>query len=192
MSKVAEKVADSLYRKDYISEEEKEIYSYGYEILIDNIGKTFLLLMVGAIIHQLVATLIFVVVFTTLRSCCGGYHASKAWQCNLLTVVLWGMVIAGTYTEAVMKKCETLTIAIAVVSELVIYQCAPVEHQNKKLTNEKKVRNRRCALGLGMIYGNLIVLLTFSLTRLAIALALTVLEVVILMIIPSEGRSNEP
>ena len=52
MSKVAEKVADSLYRKDYISEEEKEIYSYGYEILIDNIGKTFLLLMVGAIIHQ--------------------------------------------------------------------------------------------------------------------------------------------
>ena len=142
MSKVAEKVADSLYRNDYISEEEKEIYSYGYEILIDNIGKTFLLLMVGAIIHQLVATLIFVVVFTTLRSCCGGYHASKAWQCNLLTVVLWGMVIAGTYTEAVMKKCETLTIAIAVVSELVIYQCAPVEHQNKKLTNEKKVRNR--------------------------------------------------
>ena len=43
MSKVAEKVADSLCRKDYISEEEKEIYSYGYEILIDNIGKTFLL-----------------------------------------------------------------------------------------------------------------------------------------------------
>ena len=34
MSKVAEKVADSLYRKDYISEEEKEIYSYGYEILM--------------------------------------------------------------------------------------------------------------------------------------------------------------
>ena len=192
MSKVAETVAESLYQKDYISEEEKEIYSYGYEILIDNIGKTFLLLMVGAIIHQLVATLIFVVVFTTLRSCCGGYHASKAWQCNLLTVILWGMVIAGTYTEAVMKKCETLTIAIAVVSELLIYQCAPVEHQNKKLTNEKKVRNRRCALGLGMIYGILILLLTFSLTKLAIALALTVLEVVILMIIPSEGRSNEP
>ncbi len=90
MSKVAEKVADSLYRKDYISEEEKEIYSYGYEILIDNIGKTFLLLMVGAIIHQFVATLVFVVVFTTLRSCCGGYHASKTWQCNLLTVILLG------------------------------------------------------------------------------------------------------
>ena len=63
MSKVAEKVADSLYQKDYISEEEKEIYSYGYEILIDNIGKTFLLLMVGAIIHQLVATLIFATVY---------------------------------------------------------------------------------------------------------------------------------
>lgn len=157
--------------------------------------------MVNAVINQKAALckknkisleVQIVVVFTTLRSCCGGYHASKAWQCNLLTVVLWGMVIAGTYTEAVMKKCETLTIAIAVVSELVIYQCAPVEHQNKKLTNEKKVRNRRCALGLGMIYGILILLLTFSLTRLAIALALTVLEVVILMIIPSEGRSNEP
>ncbi len=56
-----EKVADSLYRKDYISEEEKEIYSYGYEISLI-MWKNFSVTMVGAIIHQLVATLVFVVV----------------------------------------------------------------------------------------------------------------------------------
>lgn len=190
MSKVAEKVADSLYRKDYISEEEKEIYSYGYEILIDNIGKTFLLLMVGAIIHQLVATLIFVVVFIHIAKLLWRLPCTKAWQCNLLTVVLWGMVIAGTYTEAVMKKCETLTIAIAVVSELVIYQCAPVEHQNKKLTNEKKSEEQKMCIRTRNDIWNLNITTYFSLTRLAIALALTVLEVVILMIIPSEGRKQ--
>ena len=192
MSKVAEKVADSLYRKDYISEEEKEIYSYGYEILIDNIGKTFLLLMLGAIIHQFVATLVFVVVFTTLRTAVEAIMHQRRGSVIYLQLFFWGIVIVGTYTEAIIKQCEALAIAIAVVSELVIYQCAPVEHQNKKLTNEKKERNRRCALGLGMLYGILILLLTFSLTKIAIALALTVLEVVMLMIIPGEGRSNEP
>ena len=39
---------------------------------------------------------------------------------------------------------------------------------------------------------NLNITTYFSLTKIAIALALTVLEVVMLMIIPGEGRSNEP
>ena len=98
MSKVAEKVADSLYRKDYISEEEKEIYSYGYEILIDNIGKTFLLLMVGAIIHQLVATLIFVVVFTTLRSCIKSVAMQFTYRCSLGNGDSWN-IHRGSYEK---------------------------------------------------------------------------------------------
>ena len=95
------------------------------------------------------------------------------------------------YAE-VLKTNKVIIFFMVLVSELIIHQYAPVENINKRLTEEKRLRNRRRAIVLGTIYGILILLLTFSLTRLAIALALTVLEVVILMIIPSEGRSNEP
>lgn len=190
MSKIAEKIADSLCHREVIEECDREIYKYGYEVLLENIGKTLFLLVAGGILRQFTVTLIFIIAFTTLRSCCGGYHASESWKCDLLTIFLWGMVVAGTsLIESILVRGQTFMILIAVMSQLVIYQYAPVEHKDKRLTKEKQERNRRCALGLGLIYGILILLLTFTLTRFGAALALSVLEVVILMIIPNEGRT---
>lgn len=190
MSKIAEKIADSLCHREVIEECDREIYKYGYEVLLENIGKTLFLLVAGGILRQFTVTLIFIIAFTTLRSCCGGYHASESWKCDLLTIFLWGMVVAGTsLLESILVRGQTFMILIAVMSQLVIYQYAPVEHKDKRLTKEKQERNRRCALGLGLIYGILILLLTFTLTRFGAALALSVLEVVILMIIPNEGRT---
>lgn len=189
LSKMAGKIADTLYQKELIQECDKEIYEFGYEVLIENIGKTFLLLLAGGILHQFTVTLVFVIAFTTLRSCCGGYHALEAWRCDLITIFLWGIVVTGTKLfEPIVSERQVLLILIAVVSELIIYQYAPVEHIHKRLTEEKRARNRRNALGLGMVYGILILLLAFTWTKLSVALSLTVLEVVILMIIPKEGR----
>lgn len=192
VSKMAEKIADSLCQKELIPECDKEIYQFGYEVLIENAGKTFLLLLAGGVLHQLAVTLIFVVAFTTLRSCCGGYHASQSWKCDLLTVLLWGSVVAGVVLfEPVVRKGQVLFILIAIVSELIIYQYAPVEHIHKRLTEEKRKKNRRNALRLGMFYGILILLLGFTQIRLGLALALTVLEAVILMMIPKERRGHD-
>lgn len=189
MSKMAGKVADTLCQKELIQECDKEIYEFGYEILIENIGKTLVLLLAGAILRQFTVTLIFVLAFTTLRSCCGGYHASVSWKCDLISLFLWGVVVTGTTLfESIVRERQVLLILIAIVSELTIYQYAPIEHVNKRLTREQKAKNKRNALGLGLIYGILILLLSFKETKLSIALALTVMEVVILMIISEEGR----
>lgn len=190
MSKMAGKIADVLCQKELIQECDKEIYEFGYEVLIENIGKTFLLLVAGGIFHQFIVTLVFILAFTTLRSCCGGYHASESWKCDVITLFLWGLVVTGTVLfEPIVSERQVLLILIAVVSELIIYQYAPVEHIHKQLTEEKKAKNRRNALGLGMIYGIFILLLAFIWTKLSVALALTILEVVILMIIAKEGRN---
>ena len=176
-----------------IEECDKEIYEFGYQVLIENVGKTLLLLLAGGVLHQFITTLIFVLAFTSMRSFCGGYHAAKSWKCDLITISLWGIVIAGTELfVSVFKERRMLLILIVIVSELIIYQYAPVENVNKRLTKEKRAKNRRMALRLGLTYGIIILLLAFTLTRLSTTLAITVLEVVILMIIPSEGRiSNE-
>ena len=96
MTKIAAKISSFLCARGVVEEEEKELYTYGYEIILENIGKTILLLIVGGIVHKFVATCIFVVGFVSLRSSCGGYHAKKAWQCDILTVLLWGIVICAT------------------------------------------------------------------------------------------------
>lgn len=189
MTKIAAKISSFLCARGVVEEEEKEIYTYGYEIILENIGKTILLLIAGGIIHKFVATCIFVVGFVSLRSSCGGYHAKKAWQCDILTVLLWGIVICATpVVRMIVSEQRVFLLLIVLVSELIIIHYAPVEHKNNRLTKEKREKNRRQALVIGTLYGILVLLFSFKLIDCGILLSTTLLEVAILMIIPSEGR----
>lgn len=189
MTKIAAKISSFLCARGVVEEEEKELYTYGYEIILENIGKTILLLIAGGIIHKFVATCIFVVGFVSLRSSCGGYHAKKAWQCDILTVLLWGIVICATpVVRMIVSEQRVFLLLIVLVSELIIIHYAPVEHKNNRLTKEKREKNRRQALVIGTLYGILVLLFSFKLIDCGILLSTTLLEVAILMIIPSEGR----
>lgn len=189
MTKIAAKISSFLCARGVVEEEEKELYTYGYEIILENIGKTILLLIAGGIIHKFVATCIFVVGFVSLRSSCGGYHAKKAWQCDILTVLLWGIVICATpVVRMIVSEQRVFLLLIVLVSELIIIHYAPVEHKNNRLTKEKREKNRRQALVIGTLYGILVLLFSFVSIDYGITLSLTLLEVAILMIIPSEGR----
>lgn len=189
MTKIAAKISSFLCARGVVEEEEKELYTYGYEIILENIGKTILLLIAGGIIHKFVATCIFVVGFVSLRSRCGGYHAKKAWQCDILTVLLWGIVICATpVVRMIVSEQRVFLLLIVLVSELIIIHYAPVEHKNNRLTKEKREKNRRQALVIGTLYGILVLLFSFKLIDCGILLSTTLLEVAILMIIPGEGR----
>lgn len=189
MTKIAAKISSFLCARGVVEEEEKDLYTYGYEIILENIGKTILLLIAGGIIHKFVATCIFVVGFVSLRSSCGGYHAKKAWQCDILTVLLWGIVICATpVVRMIVSEQRVFLLLIVLVSELIIIHYAPVEHRNNRLTKEKREKNRRQALVMGTLYGILVLLFSFKLIDCGILLSTTLLEVAILMIIPSEGR----
>lgn len=189
MTKIAAKISSFLCARGVVEEEEKELYTYGYEIILENIGKTILMLIAGGIIHKFVATCIFVVGFVSLRSSCGGYHAKKAWQCDILTVLLWGIVICATpVVRMIVSEQRVFLLLIVLVSELIIIHYAPVEHKNNRLTKEKREKNRRQALVIGTLYGILVLLFSFKLIDCGILLSTTLLEVAILMIIPGEGR----
>lgn len=190
MTKLSNKIADSLCKKQLIDESDKEIYAFGYEVILDNVLKVLLILGAGALLHRLAATVVFILIFMLLRGYTGGYHAKTKWGCGVASVMLWGLMLIGTEVMSGMLLAHKIVIIIMVTaSELIIYQYAPVEHINKRLTKEKKSTNRKYALILSVTLGILILLLTFQLIKLGVVMAFTVLEVAILMIIPSEGRA---
>ena len=177
------KIADILCQKELINESDKEIYAFGYEVIFDNVTKLIAIFLAGVILHKTIITLIFLITFVSLRGYTGGYHAKSKW--------LWGLVVGSTgYVTEVLKTNKVIIFFMVLVSELIIHQYAPVENINKRLTEEKRLRNRRRAIVLGTIYGILILLLTFITTEYGVAMAMTILEVAILMIIPNEGRVN--
>ena len=191
VTKMSTKIADILCQKGLINESDKEIYAFGYEVIFDNVLKLIAIFLAGVFIHRVTTTVIFLVTFVTIRSHTGGYHAKSKWICSLVSLILWGIVVVtAEYMTGVLKTSKVIIFFMVLVSELIIHQYAPVENINKRLTEEKRLRNRRRALVLGIVYGILVLLLTFIAVEYSVAMAMTLLEVAILMIIPNEGRIN--
>ena len=67
ISKLSYMIADFLYAKGVIKNSEKEIYHYGYILILDGLLDTILLLVYGLLIHKFVSTVLFVLVFKTFE-----------------------------------------------------------------------------------------------------------------------------
>ena len=93
MSGLSKMIADFFVRENVIEHEEYEIYKYGSDILIENIGTTIFLICLGFIFNKEISTLIFIAVFAGIRRYSGGYHAKTKLKCYILTITNWAVVI---------------------------------------------------------------------------------------------------
>ena len=81
---IANRIADFIYSKNNLSIDERDIYVYGYEIIISS-SITFLLLMVtGLLFKMILEAVVFFLVFYLLRRRTGGYHANTYLKCNFI------------------------------------------------------------------------------------------------------------
>lgn len=84
--KVISALTDRLIKRGQIPEEDRDIYIYGFDIILYTIWSTAVLLIIGFISGQFWAGLIIVAGFYTLQSSGGGYHANSHIKC-LLTMI---------------------------------------------------------------------------------------------------------
>lgn len=91
MSGLSKMIADFFVRENVIEHEEYEIYKYGSDILIENIGTTIFLICLGFIFNKEISTLIFIAVFAGIRRYSGGYHAKTKLKCYILTITNWAI-----------------------------------------------------------------------------------------------------
>ncbi len=80
---IYENITAFCIRKGYVSEEDRELYGYGFDIIFYTIWSTAVLLLVGLVLKRFLATLIIVSVFYTFQSSGGGYHANSHLKCFL-------------------------------------------------------------------------------------------------------------
>lgn len=116
MSGLSKMIADFFVRENVIEHEEYEIYKYGSDILIENIGTTIFLICLGFIFNKEISTLIFIAVFAGIRRYSGGYHAKTKLKCYILTITNWAVVIV---LQRLQQKFGFTRFGI----ELIICQC---------------------------------------------------------------------
>ena len=118
-------------------------YYYGFQIIIGGINKFILLIISGLLLNILPQLLLTTLSFVPLRLFSGGLHLNNYTKClyfSLLTFIVFGLLSK----YIILNQFITMLIFIFVFILILIY--APVEHPNRPLNNNEKIRFKYIAL----------------------------------------------
>lgn len=177
--KISNFITDTLIEGKVIKSEERNLYLYCFGTIIEMSANLLATLMIGALLHRFVETLIFMLVFIPLRSFAGGYHCEKAESCFILsifvylTVMLSYKYLYGISAYWILAICLANFIAVLIIS--------PVVSPNKPLSAKEKNKNRCISIFITAFYIAAILIMLYSKTPYAFVILESVTASVISM-----------
>ena len=143
-------IADFLFSKDAITEEEKEVCAYGMELIISGIISVALVLIIGLITGNIWYAVIYNMMMILIRTYTGGYHADTHAGCNVCYCGVYLISLLMLRIQVYIRETIIITWLIALTGYLIIVLNAPLEHHNKKLTIEQKEKYMIVSAVLGI------------------------------------------
>lgn len=153
MNALARKVTVYLVKNNYIDEEKREEYIYGLEVILGKVINYFTLLLLAAINRKVFETLLYMIVFFSLRKGTGGFHAKSVRNCYMGTIVIYFVVVEFIVPALVCDLYLMGTTTVCAV--IIIFLFAPVNHPNLNL-DKKEIEvcrwySRILAVGIGVM-----------------------------------------
>ncbi len=134
---MAKRVTAYFIKKSLISNEQKNIYAYGFEVLISNVIFLSMLAVLGLCTGSLISIFIFILFLYPIRTSAGGYHASNHRNCLLLSVLCCGTVplLLALIQNQILCLFFILCFTASTLCTVVVF--APLEHKNNPKTKEQ-------------------------------------------------------
>lgn len=142
ISSLSSIITETLYKSQVIAEEDKELYTYGFFVLLSK-GLFFLVsALFGWMLGVLWESIVFYIMFSMLRSYAGGFHASKESVCTCCTTAsLFLSSLSILYMQRIGNSI--IPFCILAVCGAVIYLLAPLDSEDKPLTRAELVLYRQ-------------------------------------------------
>lgn len=184
---LSENIVDFLLQKKIISQENREIYAYGYQIIISSISGVVMIFIIGGALNCLIESLVFLIVFISTRQYSGGYHAHTYFKCCLLFVSSYLVILA---LEQFMIDSINIyhIICLMTVYILTILKYAPVENENKKLSDKNKALNRKKSIVISMLWMFMVIGLYPVFPTLSLLIVLTLIFVTVYILIAKSRK----
>lgn len=137
ISRISEKAVDMLFSHSDPSKEDRELYIYGFFMLLSKVFYFLLTVLFGALFGIVINSILFFTMFSVLRSYAGGVHASRENICIIFTTLsLLGSV-------AVIKIFINFSLIIVPSSLLIfstsaVWLLCPLDTESKRLTREER------------------------------------------------------
>lgn len=139
---IAKGITNGLINEKVVSERDREIYEYSFEVLLSTGAIIAVILIASMFFKCCVNSLLFMAGFILTRRISGGYHASKHIYCFLTTIANYGLYVLAVKRLSV-NLIPEICIILAVFSLFAVCALAPVEDRNKPLSNKEKIRFRK-------------------------------------------------
>lgn len=145
LEKVSKSITNSLRKKGIVLDEFADVYQYGFELLLSFLISTGLVFIAGIIVNRFIETLVFLIVFISLRSFTGGFHAMKYWICTVSTFGVYSLVM---FVSSYVSVNFYAFYILFLIGSIILYIKAPVENPNKELTKKQKSNYKWISLAL--------------------------------------------
>ncbi len=121
---------------DIIEKKDIDIYSYGLELLLNNIITVLLLFLIGFFLGAVGSTIIFTGIFISLKRYTGGFHCSTYGKCLVLTFLVYLLVVV---PSMILTKEIQLIIGIVslIYSVIYIYLSNPLASNSRPKTSQQ-------------------------------------------------------
>lgn len=142
LAELSKSIVGQQIKKKRIREEERALYEYAYELLLNQTINILIAILTAVLFHAPVTVLLFLVSYIPLRSYSGGYHADTHMRCTVVSTLLIIMVCC--VMNYVKSEWILSHYPIAfVLSAAIIIWCAPVADRHKPLDEAETARYRK-------------------------------------------------
>ncbi|MBU5306984.1 accessory gene regulator B family protein [Clostridioides mangenotii] len=146
----ANKMTTYLVDNEKIENNDYELFSYAFEVLISTIGNIIIILIIGALFNRFTETLLFLVFYCPIRQFAGGFHAENYTRCLLVFLSIYIVNIL-VIDKLISLELTTPIVVMAFISYIVIPFLVPQEHRNNPLSIEEKKKYKKIVKYLSTI-----------------------------------------
>lgn len=150
------RLTDRLLAKGSITEDERELYIYGFFMLLSQLVYFLLACIVGLLFQCFFESVIFYIAFQFIRRYAGGYHAKTEMRCEILSSLsIIGSI--GIIELLDMYDFQIVLLSITLFSAGCIFVLCPLDTPEKPLSNKELKYFRKISWLILFIIATLIV-----------------------------------
>ncbi|MCM1508374.1 MAG: accessory gene regulator B family protein [Ruminococcus flavefaciens] len=187
LHKISRIITNFLISKEIIGKDEAEIYTYGYETLLSGIIDLFITIVLGFVFKRLFASIVYFVMFVTVRMYTGGYHADSYLKCKILFIIITISVLGISYIEFPLYGY----VLILLLFLLTAYFLCPIENPNKPIRKTEKQKYRIIGLIYSAFWSIAAIITYFNATRISAVIVNNAFVITLLMIYGAYGKEEK-
>lgn len=136
ISKLSNKIVKCFVKQSNISDDEQELYQYGFFILFSQILYFIIALIIGILCEVILESIIFYIAFQFIRRYAGGYHASTETRCEIFsTLSILASIVAIKLSK--IYDFQTVLLLMTILSAVCIFVLCPLDTPEKPLSDKE-------------------------------------------------------